>query len=63
MASLLLRFNAVPSSPFSAPAELASLFIDIARKPFAPLWPLRLSCSGSDILGAKGFPRRAIREG
>ncbi len=30
-------FNAVPSSPFSAPAELASLFRDIARKSLAPL--------------------------
>jgi len=30
-------FNAVSSSPFSAPAELASLFIDIARKSLAPL--------------------------
>jgi len=30
-------FNAVPSSAFSAPAELAPLFIDIARKPLAPL--------------------------
>ena len=47
-------FNAVPSSPFSAPAELASLFIDITRKSVASLWPLRLSGSGSDILGARG---------
>jgi len=29
--------NAVPSSAFSAPAELAPLFIDIARKSLAPL--------------------------
>jgi len=56
-------FNSVPSSVFSAPAELASRFIDIARKSLAPLWPVRLSCSGSDIPGAKRFPRRPIREG
>jgi hypothetical protein len=29
-------FNAIPSSAFSAPAELASRFIDIARKSLAP---------------------------
>jgi len=56
-------FNAVPSSAFSAPAELASRFIDITQKSLAPLWPLRLSGSGSDILGAKRFPRSPIREG
>jgi len=55
--------NAIFSSPFSAAAELASLSTDIARKSLALLWPLRLSCSGSDILGAKRFPRRPIREG
>ena len=54
--------NAIFSSPFSA-AELASLSTDIARKSLALLWPLRLSCSGSDILGAKRFPRRPMREG
>jgi len=56
-------FSAVPPSSFSAPAQLASRFIDIARKSLASLWPLRLSCSGSDILGAQRFPRRPIREG
>jgi len=30
-------FSAVSSSPFSAPAELASRFIDIARKSLIPL--------------------------
>jgi hypothetical protein len=54
--------NAIFSSPFSA-AELASLSTDIARKSLALLWPLRLSCSSSDILGAKRFPRRPMREG
>ena len=56
-------FNAVPSSAFSAPAELASRFIDIARKSLAPPLAVRLSGSGSDILGAQRFPRRPIREG
>jgi hypothetical protein len=56
-------FSAVPSLTFSVPAELTSRFIDIARKSLAPPLAVRLSSSGSDILGAKRFPRRPIREG
>ena len=56
-------FNPVPSSAFSAPAELASRFIDIARKSLAPPLAVRLSGSGSDILSGQKFPRRPIREG
>ncbi len=56
-------FDAVSSSPFLPPAELASRFIGLAPKSFSPFWPVHLSCLGSDILGAQRFPRRAIRVG
>jgi len=48
-------FNSVPSPPFSACPELASRFIDIARKSLAPLWPLRLSPVKKRLKGGKGL--------
>jgi hypothetical protein len=56
-------FHAVPSSPFSAPAELACPITDPVTKLLAPYWHLLLITLGSDSLGAQRFPRRTDREG
>jgi len=56
-------FHAVPSSPFSAPAELAGQITDPAMALLALCWHLPLTSLGSDSLGAQRFPRRTVREG
>jgi len=56
-------FDLVSSSPFLAPAELASWVIDLAPESFPPFGSPYLSCSGSDILSGQRLPRRTIREG
>jgi hypothetical protein len=56
-------FHAVPSPPFSAPAELACPITGLSTAPLTSYWHLPLIGLGSDSLGAQRFPRRTIREG